>query len=116
MPPEQVEKFGKETPPGRPGQPAVVAPVYVLLASDDASYISGARIAFASGEVTVAVGGVLAPGRPNVWPASPSGRRMPDGRGVECTLRPSGPVRDRSDDCPMSGDVDLRWLSWICVR
>jgi len=44
MPPEHVEKFGKDTPLGRPGQPAELAPVYVLLASDEASYISGARI------------------------------------------------------------------------
>jgi NAD(P)-dependent dehydrogenase (short-subunit alcohol dehydrogenase family) len=49
MPPEQVEKFGKETPLGRPGQPAEVAPVYVLLASDEASYISGARIEVTGG-------------------------------------------------------------------
>jgi NAD(P)-dependent dehydrogenase (short-subunit alcohol dehydrogenase family) len=42
MPPEHVEEFGKNTPLGRPGQPAEVAPVYVLLASDEGSYISGA--------------------------------------------------------------------------
>lgn len=34
----------------RPGQPAEVAPVYVLLASDEASYISGARIAVTGGK------------------------------------------------------------------
>jgi hypothetical protein len=50
MPREQVEKFGKETPLGRPGQPAEVAPVYVLLASDEASYISGARIEVTGGK------------------------------------------------------------------
>ena len=50
MPPEQVEKFGKNTPLGRPGQPAEVAPVYVLLASDEASYISGARIEVTGGK------------------------------------------------------------------
>jgi NAD(P)-dependent dehydrogenase (short-subunit alcohol dehydrogenase family) len=44
MPAEHVERFGKDTPLGRPGQPAELAPVYVLLASDEASYISGARI------------------------------------------------------------------------
>jgi NAD(P)-dependent dehydrogenase (short-subunit alcohol dehydrogenase family) len=49
MPPEQVESFGKNTPLGRPGQPAEVAPVYVLLASDEASYISGARIEVTGG-------------------------------------------------------------------
>jgi NAD(P)-dependent dehydrogenase (short-subunit alcohol dehydrogenase family) len=50
MPPEQVEKFGKNTPLGRPGQPAEVAPVYVLLASDEASYVSGARIPVTGGQ------------------------------------------------------------------
>jgi NAD(P)-dependent dehydrogenase (short-subunit alcohol dehydrogenase family) len=49
MPPERVESFGENTPLGRPGQPAEVAPVYVLLASDDASYISGARVAVTGG-------------------------------------------------------------------
>lgn len=49
MPPEQVEQFGKQSPLGRPGQPAELAPVYVLLASDDGSYISGARVAVTGG-------------------------------------------------------------------
>jgi NAD(P)-dependent dehydrogenase (short-subunit alcohol dehydrogenase family) len=49
MPPEQVEQFGKQTPLGRAGQPAELAPVYVLLASDDGSYVSGARIAVTGG-------------------------------------------------------------------
>jgi NAD(P)-dependent dehydrogenase (short-subunit alcohol dehydrogenase family) len=49
MPPERVEKFGSDTPLGRPGQPAELAPVYVLLASDEASYISGARVAVTGG-------------------------------------------------------------------
>jgi NAD(P)-dependent dehydrogenase (short-subunit alcohol dehydrogenase family) len=49
MPPEKVEKFGTDTPLGRPGQPAELAPVYVLLASNDGSYISGARIAVTGG-------------------------------------------------------------------
>jgi NAD(P)-dependent dehydrogenase (short-subunit alcohol dehydrogenase family) len=44
MPAEEVEQFGANTPLGRPGQPAELAPVYVLLASDEASYVSGARI------------------------------------------------------------------------
>jgi hypothetical protein len=50
MPPEQVENFGSQVPLGRPGQPAEVAPAYVLLASDEASYISGARIAVTGGK------------------------------------------------------------------
>ena len=49
MPPEKVEKFGTDTPLGRPGQPVELAPVYVLLASDEGSYISGARIAVTGG-------------------------------------------------------------------
>jgi len=49
MPEERVANFGTDTPLGRPGQPAELAPVYVLLASDDASYMSGARIAVTGG-------------------------------------------------------------------
>ncbi len=49
MPPEKVESFGTDTPLGRPGQPAELAPVYVLLASDEASYVSGARVAVTGG-------------------------------------------------------------------
>ncbi|MCS5521951.1 SDR family oxidoreductase [Curtobacterium flaccumfaciens pv. oortii] len=49
MPPEQVERFGKQSPLGRPGQPAELAPVYVLLASEDGSYVSGARVAVTGG-------------------------------------------------------------------
>ncbi|WP_433222875.1 glucose 1-dehydrogenase [Dactylosporangium sp. CS-047395] len=50
MPPEQVEEFGKNTPLGRPGQPAEVAPAYVLLASDEGSYISGAIVPVTGGK------------------------------------------------------------------
>ena len=49
MPPDQVQSFGQQVPMKRPGQPAEVAPVYVLLASNQASYISGARIAVTGG-------------------------------------------------------------------
>lgn len=49
MPEEQVESFGEQSPLGRPGQPAELAPVYVLLASDEASYVSGSRIAVTGG-------------------------------------------------------------------
>jgi NAD(P)-dependent dehydrogenase (short-subunit alcohol dehydrogenase family) len=49
MPPEKVEHFGENTPLGRAGQPAELAAVYVLLASDDASYVSGARVAVTGG-------------------------------------------------------------------
>jgi NAD(P)-dependent dehydrogenase (short-subunit alcohol dehydrogenase family) len=50
MPAEHVETFGSNVPLERPGQPAEVAPVYVLLASDEASYVSGARIAVTGGK------------------------------------------------------------------
>jgi NAD(P)-dependent dehydrogenase (short-subunit alcohol dehydrogenase family) len=49
MPEEKVEKFGENTPLGRAGQPKELAPVYVLLASDDGSYVSGARVAVTGG-------------------------------------------------------------------
>lgn len=38
---EEVEKFGTNTPMKRPAQPSEIAPAYVFLASDDASYING---------------------------------------------------------------------------
>ncbi len=49
LPPDEVEGFGQQVPMKRVGQPAEVAPVYVLLASDEASYISGARIGVTGG-------------------------------------------------------------------
>jgi len=49
MPEDHVQKFGENTPLGRPGQPAELAPAYVLLASDEGSYISGARLAVTGG-------------------------------------------------------------------
>jgi NAD(P)-dependent dehydrogenase (short-subunit alcohol dehydrogenase family) len=49
MPEKKVANFGADTPLGRPGQPAELAPVYVLLASDAGSYISGARVAVTGG-------------------------------------------------------------------
>lgn len=50
MPGEHVAEFGGNVPLGRPGQPAEVAPVYVMLASDEASYVSGARVAVTGGK------------------------------------------------------------------
>jgi NAD(P)-dependent dehydrogenase (short-subunit alcohol dehydrogenase family) len=49
MPPDQVENFGMQTPMQRPGQPAELAPVYVMLASEEATYVSGATIAVTGG-------------------------------------------------------------------
>ena len=46
---KSVEKFGENTPLGRPGQPAELAPAYVLLASDDGSYMTGAMIPVTGG-------------------------------------------------------------------
>ncbi len=50
MPEEKVESFGQQVPLGRAGQPAELAPVYVMLASDEASYVSGARVAVTGGK------------------------------------------------------------------
>ncbi|KZL50288.1 NAD(P)-dependent oxidoreductase [Nodularia spumigena CENA596] len=41
FPADQVATFGKQVPMGRAGQPEEVAPSYVFLASDDASYMTG---------------------------------------------------------------------------
>jgi hypothetical protein len=50
MPPEKVKNFGKQVPMQRPGQPKELAPAYVMLASDEASYISGATVAVTGGK------------------------------------------------------------------
>lgn len=39
--PEKLENFGEDTPMGRPGQPNEVAPSFLFLACEDASYMSG---------------------------------------------------------------------------
>ncbi|ORX05533.1 SDR family oxidoreductase [Mycolicibacillus trivialis] len=49
LPTDAVETFGDDVPLGRAGQPAELAPVYVLLASDEAGYVSGARVAVTGG-------------------------------------------------------------------
>jgi NAD(P)-dependent dehydrogenase (short-subunit alcohol dehydrogenase family) len=41
QPQDNIEKFGSEAPMGRPGQPVELAPVYVFLASQEASYVTG---------------------------------------------------------------------------
>lgn len=48
---DDSETFGKNEPLGRPGQPAEVAPAYVFLASEDASYMTGQVIHINGGEV-----------------------------------------------------------------
>ena len=49
MPSEAVKTFGQNTPIGRAAQPKELAPAYVLLASDEASYIIGATIPVTGG-------------------------------------------------------------------
>jgi len=51
MPPEKVESFGSDTPLGRAGQPAELAPAYVFLASQESSYVTGDRIAVTGGRI-----------------------------------------------------------------
>ena len=50
MPDEKIVHFGEQVPMKRPAQPRELAPVYVLLASDEASYISGATVAVTGGK------------------------------------------------------------------
>jgi hypothetical protein len=50
MPPEKVKGFGNQVPMKRPGQPKELAPVYVMLAADEASYVSGATVAVTGGK------------------------------------------------------------------
>jgi NAD(P)-dependent dehydrogenase (short-subunit alcohol dehydrogenase family) len=38
---ENLQRFGGDTPMSRPGQPGEIAPLYVLLASTEASYVTG---------------------------------------------------------------------------
>ncbi|MBA2814646.1 SDR family oxidoreductase [Candidatus Pantoea persica] len=53
MPPEQVESFGDQVPLQRMGQPAELAPSYVMLASDESSYVSSATIAVTGGVAVI---------------------------------------------------------------
>jgi NAD(P)-dependent dehydrogenase (short-subunit alcohol dehydrogenase family) len=46
---DKMESFGENTPLGRAGQPAEVAPAYVFLASQEASYVTGEVIAVTGG-------------------------------------------------------------------
>jgi NAD(P)-dependent dehydrogenase (short-subunit alcohol dehydrogenase family) len=49
MPAEKVESFGEQSPMGRAAQPAELAPVYVFLASQESSYITGEVIGVTGG-------------------------------------------------------------------
>ena len=48
-PSDELETLGQDTPLGRAGQPAELAPAYVLLASGEGSYMSGAIVAVTGG-------------------------------------------------------------------
>jgi NAD(P)-dependent dehydrogenase (short-subunit alcohol dehydrogenase family) len=47
--PEKVAKFGENTPLGRPGQPAELAPAFVFLAADESRYITGEVVGVTGG-------------------------------------------------------------------
>ncbi|KGJ09136.1 hypothetical protein IC63_02630 [Paracoccus sphaerophysae] len=49
---DKLPEFGADNPLGRPGQPVEIAPIYVLLASDEASYITGECYAATGGSGT----------------------------------------------------------------
>jgi NAD(P)-dependent dehydrogenase (short-subunit alcohol dehydrogenase family) len=49
MPKEKVESFGKDVPLGRAAQPRELAPCFVMLASEESSYITGAMIPVTGG-------------------------------------------------------------------
>jgi NAD(P)-dependent dehydrogenase (short-subunit alcohol dehydrogenase family) len=51
MPADGISDFGADTPLGRAGQPAELAPAYVFLASSESSYITGERIAVTGGRI-----------------------------------------------------------------
>ncbi|WP_299825956.1 SDR family oxidoreductase [uncultured Pontibacter sp.] len=53
MPTEEVKTFGKDTPLKRAGQPAELAPIYVLLASQDSSYMTGSTVQVTGGTPTI---------------------------------------------------------------
>jgi len=50
MPDEKVQSFGEQTPLGRAGQPAELAPAYVFFASQESSYISGEVLGVTGGQ------------------------------------------------------------------
>ena len=52
MPPAEVEQFGHEVALKRPGQPEELAPAYVLLASSDGSFMTGALVQVTGGKLS----------------------------------------------------------------
>lgn len=53
MPEEEVKNFGKNTPLKRAAQPAELAPIFVLLASEDSSYMTGSTVQVTGGTPTI---------------------------------------------------------------
>jgi NAD(P)-dependent dehydrogenase (short-subunit alcohol dehydrogenase family) len=53
MPEEKAQQFGQDTPLGRPGQPAELAPLFVFLASPESSYITGEVVGVTGGKPLV---------------------------------------------------------------
>ncbi|QJD94836.1 SDR family oxidoreductase [Mucilaginibacter robiniae] len=52
MPPEEINNYGHETVFSRPGQPEELAPMYVMLASDDSSFMTGSLIEITGGKLS----------------------------------------------------------------
>ena len=52
MPLEEIEKFGYEVALKRPGQPEELAPAYVLLASQDGSFMTGSLVHVTGGKLS----------------------------------------------------------------
>ncbi|RAK67941.1 SDR family oxidoreductase [Hymenobacter edaphi] len=52
MPREEIEKFGHEVALKRPGQPEEIAPAYVLLASQDGSFMTGSLVHVTGGKMS----------------------------------------------------------------
>lgn len=50
FPKQKIENFGKDSPMGRPAQPAEMAPLFVFLASAESSYVNGAILAGTGGK------------------------------------------------------------------
>jgi NAD(P)-dependent dehydrogenase (short-subunit alcohol dehydrogenase family) len=51
MPPEAVDEFGQQTPLGRAGQPAELAPAFVFFASQESSYVTGEVLGVTGGKL-----------------------------------------------------------------
>jgi NAD(P)-dependent dehydrogenase (short-subunit alcohol dehydrogenase family) len=53
MPEKQVKSFGAQTLLGRPAQPAEIAPIFVFLASEEASYVTGEVYGATGGQMPI---------------------------------------------------------------